>query len=278
MSRIKYILSNLGFDGWTFLLCGLAAIVIAVLDFIQVVELTTPQALRMVLVATGLVLGSIAVESGRRTAELREISEAVGATSVEIVESNAHVQQSIAHARRFILDTTLHLPRARIAHPADDHSYYAYTIFERVRKGEVTYRKVESIPSKERLEYVISRLLIFEGMDYLVRYYDSPSKPIPVLNMMSIDNEGFYLGSFYNSDAPSETVNSVFLRSSKLSRLFEAYWNNLWNSAKPLNEGKRIDWDELRAISHRVGMSEDEFDQTVNRWKDEIQRRKRRSH
>lgn len=141
---------------------------------------------------------------------------------------------------------------------------------------EITFRKVEIIPNKERLEYVISRLLIFEGMNCLVRYCDSLPKPIPVLNMKSVDNEIFYLGAFYSSDAPAETVSEVAIRGPEMRQLFEAYWNNLWHSATPLNEGKRINWDELKAIAHRVGMSEEEFNSIVSKWTDEVQRRKRR--
>lgn len=277
MSKIIRILGSLSLDGWTFLLCGIAAVILVVLDFIEIVHFTNEEALRIIIVAIGLILGAIATQSARRTAELKELREALGATTIERIESDAHVQQSIIHAKKFILDTTLHLPRAKIVHPADDPTNYHYTIFERVKRKEVTYRKVESIPNKERLEYVLSRLIIFDGMDYLVRYYDSSSKPIPVLNIMSIDNESFYLGSFYNSDAPTETSSDVFIKSQTMGRLFESYWNNLWNSAKPLNEARRIDWDELKVIANKVAMSDKEFNSIVNRWKAEVQRRKRRT-
>jgi len=56
MIRIKRTLSHLGFDGWMFLLCGVAALVIVLLDFVQVVHPTNEEALRMIIVAIGLIL------------------------------------------------------------------------------------------------------------------------------------------------------------------------------------------------------------------------------
>lgn len=279
MFNFKRILGELGWDGWTFLLCGVAALVVAVLDFAQVITLTSESALRLVIVAIGMVLGAIAAQTSRRTAEIKDLRDAVGVTSIELIrvgkESQLHVQQSLSRAKRFVLDTTLHRDRANLNYPTDDRTHYHYTMYERLQKREISYRKVEGIFSKERLEYVISRLLIYEGTDYLIRYYASTSKPIPVLNMMSIDNEAFYLGAFYRGDAPAETENLAYSRDPRIGTLLSAYWNNLWQSAKPLNEEGRIDWDELKAIASFIGMSEQEFDATVNKWKDEVQRRKR---
>ena len=95
--------------------------------------------------------------------------------------------------------------------------------------------------------------------------------------MLSFDNVDFYLGGFYSSDAPAEATHVAHIRSAELGRLFNAYWDNLWLSAKPLNEGKRIDWDELKAIARRVGLKDDEYDAIVDKWKSEIKSRKRRT-
>jgi len=279
MIKIKQVLTELGFDGWAFLLCGAGAVVIAVLDFTQVVHLTTEDALRMIIVAIGLMMGAIAAQSGRRTAELQDLRDALGATSVEVVRPElrtSHIRQNVVRAKHLILDTSLHVLRAKNIHPADNPNHYYYVLYERLKRKEITFRKIDTITSKERLEFVVSSLLVFEGLNYYIRYYDALPKPIPVLNMMSIDNEIFYLGAFYVSDAPADTVGEVVIRSPEMSRLFEAYWNNLWYSATPLNEGKRINWDELKVIAHRVGMSEEEFNSIVSKWKDEVQRRKRR--
>jgi hypothetical protein len=280
MSRIRLIIRELGIDGWIIGLAAIAAIVIGLWDFVpQPKHMTPDPLLRMILVALGLTMAAIVAQTSRRSLEISELRDAVGVTSVELIRPGKdfqfHAQKSFNLARRFILDTTLHREHATLNHPLDDPADYHHTLYERVQKREVSYRKIESIYNKERLEYVISRLLIYEDMDYIVRCYVSRSKPIPVFNLMSIDNEMFYLGAFYLGDAPAETENIAFISGSKMSRLFEAYWNNLWHSAKPLNEERRINWDELRSIAKLVEMSDDEFNAIVNKWKRVVQRHKR---
>lgn len=281
MSKTKLVISELGIDGWILGLTALVAITIGILDFTPLITITPDPALRMILVALGLVMGAIVAQTGRRTIEMKELRDSLGATSVELLrlgkESQFHVQQSISRARRFVLDTTLHRQLAQITHPADDRTHYHSTIYERVQKGEISYRKIEGIFGKERFEYVISRLLVYEGTDYSVRYFASPAKPIPVLNMMSVDNETFYLGAFYTGDAPAETENLAYIKNPQIGSLLETYWNNLWHSAKPLTVEGRINWDELKAIANLFEMNEEEFNSIVNKWKDEVQRRKRRT-
>ena len=87
---------------------------------------------------------------------------------------------------------------------------------------------------------------------------------------------GLWLHNCYASDPPADPIRDAVIRGPEMRQLLEAYWNNLWHSATPLNEGKRINWDELKAIAHRVGMSEEEFNSIVSKWTDEVQRRKRR--
>ena len=156
MVKIKQILTKLGFEGWAFLLCGAGSVVIAVLDFTQVIHLTNENALRIIMVAIGLVMGTIAAQTGRRTAELQDLRDSLGATSIELVNISDSRLYAI-RARKFILDTTLHLARAiNMTHPADfpNHHYYA-----RVMNKEITLQKIEAIPTKERLESHLS--LIF---------------------------------------------------------------------------------------------------------------------
>jgi hypothetical protein len=222
-------------------------------------------------------MATLVVQTSRRALEMKELQNLVGASSIELVrhgrEFEFHVEQSFRKAKRFVLDTRLSRERASLTHPADNLS--RSSLYNRLRKREITYRKIQDISSKERLEHVISRLLIYEGMDYFVRYYDAVGRPpIPVLNILSVDNEYFYLGRFYTGDAPADTENLAYIKDTQLGRLLETYWNNLWLCAKPLNERKRIDWEELRLIGHRLGLSDEDFDALVDTWKAEIQRRK----
>lgn len=127
MSKLRRTLSQLGFDEWAFLLCGVMAIAIADLDFVQVIHLSTEEALRIILVAIGLIMGAVATQAGKRSAELKELRDSLRATSsVELVDSESNIQQSIGRAKRFVLDTTLHLPRANLLHPVDNPNHFTY--------------------------------------------------------------------------------------------------------------------------------------------------------
>lgn len=281
LSRLKLIISTFGIDDWVLGLTALIAITLGLLDFTPIINITSDPALRMVLVALGMTMASIVAQTGKRAVEIKDLRDTLGGTSVELIgtgnEFRLHAKHRIMNAKKFVLDTTLNAERvSTLTHPADNSAHYYYTIWERVQNKEITYRRVEVIFNRERLEYVVSRLLIHEGMDFFIRYYEPPPKAIPVINMMSIDNDEFYLGGFYSSDAPVDTAHLAFIKNVKMSKLLESYWSNLWFAAKPLNEGKRINWDELKAISQRVGMSIEEFDAMTSKWKDEIQRRKRR--
>jgi len=90
------------------------------------------------------------------------------------------------------------------------------------------------------------------------------------------DNELFYLGSFYGSAAPAELATDVFIKNKQIGHILTNYWNYLWSQAIPLNEANRVNWDELKRIAQRIGMTDTEFDSIVSKWRDEVQRRSRR--
>lgn len=103
---------------------------------------------------------AIAVQSAKRTAELKDLQDAVGITSVKL---RNHTERSFytIKAKKFVLDTTLHAKDANMTHPADlpHHPYYA-----QVMSKEITVRKVEGIPNKERLGYVSPGLLFMREL------------------------------------------------------------------------------------------------------------------
>jgi hypothetical protein len=55
------------------------------------------------------------------------------------------------------------------------------------------------------------------------------------------------------------------------------YWQMLWLRGKPLNEGKIINWAELKRIGSRLGLTDDEFENLVTRLKGEVEKEKRQS-
>jgi hypothetical protein len=227
-----------------------------------------------------LLLTGFASQSARRSLEIDDIKKAINVTETKLVytgkEGTTTLREYVIHAKKFILDTTLTAERANVKHPLDIPDSYHYVLYQRLRNKEISYRRVEIISTKERLEYAIMRLVIHEGTDYLLRYFSSQSKPIPVLNIMSFDNEIILLGGFYTSDAPAETAFMVSIKSQDVSKVIANYWETLWHTAKPLNEGGRIDWQELKSLATQIGVNELEFTEMVDRWKNENRKRNRK--
>lgn len=280
MSKIKQFFGKLGFDGWTNAIIGIVAIAFGLLDFIPQLKLDQNTILRLILIVSGLLLTGYASQSARRSSEIDDIKKAINLTETRLVYSGKEgtnaLREYVTHTKKFILDTTLTAERANIRHPLDAPDSYHNALYQRVRNKEISYRRVEIISTKERLEYAIMRLIIHDGTDYLLRYFGSQSKPIPVLNVMSFDNESILLGGFYTSDAPAETVFMVSIKSSDVSKVIANYWETLWHAAKPLNEGGRIDWQELKFLATQIGVSELEFTEMIDKWKNENRKRNRK--
>lgn len=115
---------------------------------------------------------------------------------------------------------------------------------------------------------------MFEGCEYYLRHYDAPLQAIPILHIMSFDDEHFYIGGFYASDS-STTEKAVYIRDLSMTKMLQDYWDELWKRSKPLNEGKIIDWNELKLIASRIGISEDEFDTSVRQLRADAEKRKK---
>ena len=275
MSELKQLIRNFGFESWMLSLTALAAIFIGLLDFVGWLNLSTDQLLQIVVVGIGLLMGAVIAQTSRRASEINELRKLVGVAEITILESRRsfpqHLVQSISKAQRFVLDTALNF---ELPPSADDpQKQYKQILDKRVRQSDISFRRVEVIFNRERFEKMLRRLLTYEGFEYFIRYYDAPPKAIPLLNMMSFDDEHFYLGGFYPAEPTTEEL-VVYIRHPEIAQFFRDYWNILWLRAIPLNEGKRIDWAGLKRLALHLGMTESEYDSMVTKLKDEIQREK----
>lgn len=277
MSKIQRTIREMSWDERSLHISGFAFILIGVLSFFPTIEFLGGIYPKITLVAIGILLRAIVAQNSLRKHDLEEFTNALGATSVELIGDSrsfkSHFGQNILVAKKDILQTLLTSKYTKITHPTDNPDHPSRILYERVSNSELSYKRVELILSSERLKHLVYRLILYEGLDYLVRYYAEPPVAIPVLNMLSIDNEGVYLGGFYTSDPPRKKSYAVYIRSQDTSEFLKAYWDNLWQSAKPLNEGKQIDWEELKKIAHRYNMNEKQFDEYVEKTRTEIKRK-----
>lgn len=254
----------------------LVCTVVVILDLIGVVQLSIITS--AILLTLALLLVSI-LSIRKSLDKFENAIERLGVAGIEILDMKVGFPQQIAQraraAKKFILDTDLNREIRRVSTINFQAEYYRIRD-ERVLKGEIAFKSVEVIFHKKHLESVIRRLLRFEGCEFYIRHYDPPPQAIPVLHIMSFDDEHIYLGGFYPSD-PSTEEKAIYVRSKEMSELIKEYWQVLWFRAKPLSEGGVINWDELKRIGTRLGLSESEFDEMEGRIRSEIGREKNSS-
>ena len=267
MKHFINLIRSFDIDDWLFFLLSIFAIIFSVISFFGYLPFDEKQTSSVIVGAIGVVMMAMVAQAGKRHVDIQKLQEIMGVTKVEKIingkDFESHVRNKIIYAKRFVLDTTLN----SLGAPKNKNNpmHYYNILDERIRKNEISYRKIECIYSKPRLEGVIKRLLEYEGMNYFIRHYDAPPTPIPVLNLLSIDNEIFYLGGYFLGDAPAEVEEFISISGSEINSFLESYWNNLWELGKPLNENKQINWDEITKIAKRVGMTKKELKALVKK-------------
>ena len=251
----------------------LVSTVITILDLIGVVQSDIVTA---AILMTLTLLSFSTISTRKSLGALEDSIKRLRVAEIEILGVKADFPRQIAHrartAKKFILDTNLNqeIRRAATTHPQAE---YRRIRDDRVLKGELVFKRVEVIFHQSHLESVIRKLLRFEGCEFYLRHYDAPPQAIPVLHMMSFDDEHIYLGGFYPSE-PSTEEKVIYVRSKEMSELIKEYWQMLWLRAKPLNEGGVINWSELKRIGIRLGLSEKEFNEMVRRIQNEVETEK----
>ncbi len=268
MSRLY---SRLGWDGLTLLACGIIAIVIGVLDFTPLLNISAENGLRLVIVAIGFVLGAIVALTNRFVTENDNLRRSLNGATVELFTSSndlfAHACHNVLLDKtRHVWDTNLVPSRGKAENPLQGHNQLYKSIYQRIARNEISYSSVYIIYDKTELEFIVSRLIAFEGKRYSIRYYDAPPKAIPVLNILSVNDENFYLGGYSNS-VQSGNSGLALIKGGDTSKLLMDYWSSLWENAKPLNE-YGIDWEGLKAVAKRLSVGDEEFQSLVNTWKE----------
>ena len=246
------------------------------------IPLDTEQSIQILVGAMGALMLAIVSQTARRQSEFSELRDLLGISNLELIANNAeyvqHLLQNVVGTKTFVSDTILSptiTPMSQPEYFSGSRADYKLLLYKRVVKGEINYRRIEIISSKFNLERTIYRLLLFQVYKFLLRHYIAPPSFIPILNLVSFDDNKVYLRDFYRNESTVHEK-TLALSGNKSAEFFREYWNVLWNEAIPLNQGGVTDWEELRRISIRIGLSSNEFDSLVSRLKEAVQRDKRR--
>ncbi|MBK8906187.1 MAG: hypothetical protein IPM53_33725 [Anaerolineaceae bacterium] len=280
--KLQRILNNIGWDGLLLGTAGISAIILSLLDFSTLIQLTPDPAIRIALSGIGLLLGAIVAQTASRRAEIQEIKNAIGVAESEVMLDNiTYGQKLYLHAlntKRFISNTllTASVPSSRGGYGFSGSQKDVHqAIYHRVIKGEIEFRHVVIIYHKQLLADTIFKLLLHDGFKFYIRHYEPPPKAIPVLNLVSFDDEEFFIGNFHTGSSAGYSKR-LSIREPNLAEILKNYWQVHWSLAIPLNEGIIIDWTELRRIGTKLGMDDKEFDELVLQVKSEVQAAKRK--
>ncbi len=272
----KKIIEALGYDGSILALTAIAAALIGMLDFVGFLGLELQQLTQLVLIGIGLLMGAVIAQTSRRTIEMKELKEALGLAEVQMLETGEefaqHLVSSVTKTKKLVWDTKLTVATPSVARENLQEEYQGI-LYNRVAKGSVEFKRVEVIIYSKALERVVYRLLLYEKQTYFIRYYPTPPKAIPILNIMAFDEDSYYIGGFHTSEL-SGNQKVLYIRQPELGDLLKDYWNYLWSQAIPLNEGGEINWKELEKIGKNVGIEKPDFDTMVERLKNEVQSKK----
>ena len=271
MKSFKSWILNLGVDGIIFGLSSIIAIVLGVLNFVGYVPMTIDELSAIIIGAIGALMLSVVALASRRSAEIDTLKRAIGISDSQIITTKRQLEEHSAilaqNTDRYILDTSLsrmYPDITPIPYFSGIEGPYRRIIFNRVRGGEIIFKRVEIIYHKQALEWVIFRLLLHNKGDYLIRHYEPSSSPIPILSFISFDDVTYLMGGSHLKGHPT-VENYLRIREPNLSTLYQDYWFTLWNNATPLNENGVIDWYELRQIGQRLELSETDFDELVTK-------------
>lgn len=279
MKHIRQYIRNIGIDGWVFGLSGLAAIILSVLNVLGIWPFNTQTTLQILVAAIGALMLAVVTQTTQRTREIEEIKDAIGIADIEAItdgkEFGHYLYRNALKAKRFVSNSLLNssTPVLSLGYGfTGSQTEFHELLYRRVIKGEIVFRHVVIIYHEQMLKDVIFKLLLHEGYKFIIRHYEPPPTPAPVLNIVSFDDEIFYLGGFPSSG----TKRRISVKHIHFADMLQYYWQAHWDRAIPLNEGGIINWEELRRIGLRFGVNQEKFNELVLTVRNDVQNIKRK--
>jgi hypothetical protein len=132
---------------------------------------------------------------------------------------------------------------------------YVHTISAVASKKNITYREIMSFSVDDHLTRIdrAKSMLDQNLIAYQLRYYEFSQETMPpLLLLMIIDSEEVILASGGASGLFSERETRLAVRHPGVVKLFQEYYDTIWQSAKVLKEGNRIDYAALKDIRERL--------------------------
>jgi len=221
---------------------------------------------RVIVGVVGLVLimpGAYAVWRGTQLPPEPKVEVRVLKTAAELYR---YVGERIKQAHTRVDDLTWGPLTAELRSLADIQAFQDYieAIGIACQKSTLSYREVMGFPPIERIHIRVDRaekMLRKNLSGYHLRYYEYPAKGMPpLLSFMIIDSEEVIFALYRYPYAPIEEEMRLAVRNPLIVRLFEDYYNTIWQGAKVLKDGVSVKWEEFEALKRRLGLPTDSPD------------------
>lgn len=135
---------------------------------------------------------------------------------------------------------------------------YVKTIAAICQRKDVSYREIMSFSEYDRLNHVnrAKSMLDKNLIGYRLRYYTFSQETMPpLLLFMVIDSEEVIIASSRAPFLSSEGEIQVAVKHPVIVKLFQDYFEAIWQGAKVLKEGDRVYYNELESIRRSLSGS-----------------------
>jgi hypothetical protein len=164
-----------------------------------------------------------------------------------------YVIKRMREARKTIDDLTMGMAKPPITETAQKaYERYLDTIAYVCSKRSIAYRDVTTFPPRshlERAEFILSKNLY----GYRLRYYEYTQEDLPPrLQFMVIDSEEVIFAYYRAPYLPIDGEIRLAVRHPRIVALFKDYYEAIWQGAKVLKEGDRVEVDVLQELKERL--------------------------
>ena len=123
------------------------------------------------------------------------------------------------------------------------------------KKENFTYREIIAISSFQALEGIKSTLEK-ELFNYQVKCYEalSPKSP-PLLTFLIIDSKEVIVAAYRHPYLDTEGEIRLSIRHPDITKLFEDYYNTIWQGARLIKEGNTIDMLVLDSMYQQLSQA-----------------------
>jgi hypothetical protein len=144
-------------------------------------------------------------------------------------EMFASIERGVKQAKRSIDTTHFVLSAPKGETPSGQHYYDTFS--KVVKGGKIKVRRIVLAQELAHLDWMRQMLAEFAGCPFFLGCYSHSFHAIPMINLLIIDGEKFWLGG-----GDSYEIRTISAKHPLLIKLFQEHFDKLWRDSMRLNE------------------------------------------